>query len=82
MLGGVHGSDEIEVYRELSEVVEEWIEIYRQDNIRLPAPTANKLYTGKFVLRVPPELHERLSVRAMIEGDSLNTYCRKVLEKA
>lgn len=82
MLGGIHGMDEIEVYRELSEAVEEWIEIYQQDNMPLPPPTANKTYKGKFVLRVSPELHEQLAVRAMIEGDSLNTYCRKILEKA
>ncbi|HSL18832.1 MAG TPA: hypothetical protein VLB51_13070 [Methylomirabilota bacterium] len=27
MLGGVHGDDEAEVYRELCEVVEEWLEV-------------------------------------------------------
>ena len=35
-----HGSDEVEVYRELCQIVEEWIEIARQDGGALPAPTA------------------------------------------
>ena len=30
MLGGVHGEDEAVVYRELCEVVEEWLEIYEE----------------------------------------------------
>ena len=82
MLGGIHGSNELDVYRELSEAVDEWIQIYQQDNIPLPPATAGKAYKGKFVLRVSPQLHERLAVRAMLEGDSLNSYCKKVLERA
>jgi len=35
-----HGSDEVEVYRELCEIVEEWVEIAHKDGTRLPAPTA------------------------------------------
>lgn len=82
MLGGVHGDDEIKVYEELCQVIEEWLQIHGEDNLPLPTFTANKNYTGKFVLRIPPELHERLTIKAMIEGDSLNTFCRKVLEDA
>jgi len=37
MLGGVHGMDKDEVYRELCEVVAEWLEI-----IELPGKTAVK----------------------------------------
>lgn len=82
MLGGVHGLDEAEVYRELCEVVDEWLEIHEADGTPLPAATTGKQYTGKFMLRISPELHERLSVRASLAGDSLNAYCRKVLEQA
>lgn len=82
MLGGVRGSDEIEVYRELCEVVDEWIQIHQTDGKPLPPFTAPKVYSGKFMVRVSPELHERLAIRALVDGDSLNTYCKKVLEKA
>ena len=31
--------DEVEVYRELCEIVDEWIKIARQENESLPSPT-------------------------------------------
>ena len=34
-----HGADEVEVYRELCEIVEEWIEIANRDGRPLPPPT-------------------------------------------
>lgn len=37
-----HGPDEIEVYRQLCEIVDEWIEIFRRDNEALPLPTIGK----------------------------------------
>src|SRR6185503_4690339 len=77
MLGGVHGTDEVDVYRELCEVVEEWIQICQKEGTRLPPFTAPKAYSGKFMLRIPPDLHERLAVRALVDGDSLNNYCKK-----
>jgi len=33
-----HGDDEVEVYQELCEIVDEWIEIARQENEVLPSP--------------------------------------------
>ena len=42
MLGGVHGEDEAKVYRELCQVVEEWIEILENDGDPLPPATAQK----------------------------------------
>ena len=34
-----HGDDEVEVYRELCEIVDKWIEIAKQENEVLPPPT-------------------------------------------
>ncbi len=36
--GGVHGDDAIEVFKELCEVVDEWIEIFKEDGKPLPQP--------------------------------------------
>ncbi len=36
--GGVHGDDAVEVFKELCEVVDEWIEIFREDGKPLPEP--------------------------------------------
>ncbi len=46
--GGVHGDDEIEVYKALLEAVDEAIELYQKDGKPLPPPTLNK-ETRKFL---------------------------------
>jgi len=79
MLGGVHGQNEASVYAELCDVVDEWIRIYEHDGEPLPEATAGKDYSGKFLLRAGKELHRELAVQAMCVGESLNTYCVKLL---
>ena len=79
MLGGVHGENESEVYKELCEVVEEWIEIYKEDREELPETTAGREYSGKFVLRVGKDIHKELAISALREGESLNSFCLKKL---
>jgi predicted RNase H-like HicB family nuclease len=37
-----HGTDESEVYRELCQVVDEWLELARRDRRPLPPPTAGR----------------------------------------
>jgi predicted RNase H-like HicB family nuclease len=37
-----HGPDEAEVYRELCEIVDEWIDTLKRDGRPLPPPTAGK----------------------------------------
>jgi predicted HicB family RNase H-like nuclease len=81
MLGGIHGRDEARVYAELCRAVEEWIAIHETDGIPLPAPTAGKDYSGKFVVRVGKDLHRQLAVNALYEGVSLNSYCARVLRE-
>ena len=80
MMGGVHGKNEAKVYKELCEVVEEWIEIYKAEGDSLPIATAGKKYSGKFNLRVGENLHEQLSIDALRAGESLNSYCIKKLQ--
>jgi predicted HicB family RNase H-like nuclease len=81
MLGGVHGPNEAKVYRELCQVVEEVIRIYEEDGDPLPAPTAGKEYSGKFVVRVGRELHKELAIEAVRSGKSLNSYCVDALRE-
>ena len=38
----------------------------------LPEPLATKQYSGKFMVRVPPDLHRRLVLEAAEAGVSLN----------
>jgi predicted RNase H-like HicB family nuclease len=37
-----HGPDEIEVYRQLCDIVDEWVETMKQDGKELPPPTAGR----------------------------------------
>ncbi len=75
-----HGDDEMKVYQKVCEIVDEWIEIYNKDKRPLPPPT-NKNYSGKFVLRTGSDLHKALAVRALNEGESLNKFVTKALQK-
>jgi predicted HicB family RNase H-like nuclease len=38
----------------------------------VPEPVAGRKYSGKFVVRVPPDIHRRLALEAAEEGVSLN----------
>ena len=42
ILGGCHGNDERQVLNDLCEIVEEVIDLYRQDGKPLPPPTARR----------------------------------------
>ena len=81
MLGGIHGDDEAKVYKELCRAVEEWIQIQDEDGDPLPDPTAGREYSGKFVVRIGKDLHRELALRALREGQSLNSYCVNVLRE-
>jgi predicted HicB family RNase H-like nuclease len=75
-----HGKNETAVYKELCQIVSEWIAIYEKDGKPLPAPTANREYSGKFMLRLDPQLHKYLALRAMQAGESLNGFVMKKLQ--
>jgi predicted HicB family RNase H-like nuclease len=75
-----HGADEAKVYQELCQIVAEWMSIYAKDGRPLPEPSAGREYTGKFILRMKPELHRALALRASAVGDSLNNYVVKKLQ--
>ena len=38
----------------------------------LPKPIASRRYSGKFMVRVPPEVHRDLAIQAAEAGISLN----------
>jgi len=41
-----------------------------------------KTYSGKFVLRIPPEDHAAVSCAAIASGKSLNQWAAEVLKQA
>ena len=38
----------------------------------IPEPMSTRAYSGKFMVRVPPEVHRRLAIQAAESGVSLN----------
>jgi predicted HicB family RNase H-like nuclease len=38
----------------------------------MPAPLSTRRYSGKFMVRVPPEVHRQLAIEAAEEDISLN----------
>ena len=44
----------------------------RRSNEPVPEPISARAYSGKFVVRVPPEVHRMLAVQAAESGVSLN----------
>jgi predicted RNase H-like HicB family nuclease len=47
VLAGCHGDDEQEVFEELCQIVEETIDLYRQDGKPLPPPTSGRDFANK-----------------------------------
>jgi antitoxin HicB len=58
-----------------------WLEVALKhgDHIPEPMPEEVKDYSGKFLVRVPKSLHRQLSIRAEIDGTSLNQLVVAVL---
>ena len=48
------------------------VEDMKENGETPPEPIANRTYSGKFLVRVPPETHRALALRAAEEGVSLN----------
>lgn len=61
-----------ELYESLNEAMEGWLEVKLENNLPIPKPEKKEDYSGKFVVRVPKSLHQRLAIEAEQEGVSLN----------
>jgi predicted HicB family RNase H-like nuclease len=80
--GGVHGQDEAKVYKELVDTCVEWIALLERDGGSLPRASKPADYSGKFLVRVPPALHQRVVLKAKVAGESLNAFVARSLGKA
>ena len=63
-----------ELYENLKEAMEGYIELKIERGLPIPEPKEIEEYSGKFNLRLPKSLHKRLAVEAAEEGVSLNQY--------
>lgn len=53
-------------------LVKECIADMQQNHEPVPEPIATKRFSGKFMVRVPPETHKSLTIQAAEAGVSLN----------
>ena len=56
----------------IQRLVRDCVEDMKENGENPPEPIANRRYSGKFLVRVPPETHRALALRAAEEGVSLN----------
>ncbi|MDH4322141.1 MAG: type II toxin-antitoxin system HicB family antitoxin, partial [Desulfobulbaceae bacterium] len=56
----------------IRKVVAEVIKDMKENAEEIPPPIANKNYSGKFMVRVPPEVHRNLAIQAAEAGVSIN----------
>ena len=61
-----------EAFCGIRELVSDSLTDMRASNETAPEPMADRTYSGKFMVRVPPETHRALAIRAAEEGVSLN----------
>ena len=74
---GFHGSSVDELEAAFHEAVED----YLAHCVKLGLP-ANKPFSGRMLLRVPPEVHAQASIAAKVAGISLNQWAAQALAQA
>lgn len=68
------GDTEAEALANLTEAMTAWLEAMLLTGQPVPAPLDETTYSGKYALRMPKSLHERLAKQAEREGVSLNQW--------
>ncbi len=58
----------------ITNLVQDVITDLLANNEQIPQPITQRNYSGKFQVRIPPELHRKLAIEAAEENVSLNRY--------
>ena len=61
-----------EAFSGIRELVADVLSDMLSANEKVPDPLADRTYSGRFLVRVPPETHRTLTIRAAEQGVSLN----------
>jgi len=65
----------------IRKVVADVVKDMKDSGETIPEPIARKRFSGKFIVRVPPEVHRNLAVQAAESGVSLNRLVSSKLSK-
>jgi predicted HicB family RNase H-like nuclease len=63
----------------IMKLVKEAVEDMEANGESVPTPLAEKEYSGKFMIRIPPEQHKNLAIKAAEMGISINRYVSSIL---
>lgn len=77
-----HGKSEASVIRQLNKIIEEWVETLLEDGQPLPGPLSERQFSGRFVVRISPELHRKATLKAMARNESLNQFVAEAIAEA
>ena len=77
----VYGDDHAELMQGAFDAIEHEIKIRKQKNLPIPLPEKETKFSGKFMLRIAPALHEKLVLTAKVVGKSLNALVEERLLK-
>jgi predicted HicB family RNase H-like nuclease len=72
-----YGANPDELRLEFKRSLDVFLEVCREKGIE-----PRKQFSGKFNLRIPPDLHEKLALTAQAQGKSLNSLAQEALEKS
>lgn len=72
-----YGQNPAELRAEFRQSLDVYLAVCREQGL-----PPRKQYSGKFNLRIPPELHERLALVAQAQGKSINLLAQEALEQA
>lgn len=71
-----YGRNPKELRAEFKKSLDVFLEVCREKGIE-----PRRHYSGKFNLRIPPELHEKLALTAQAEGKSINAIAQEALQE-
>lgn len=78
----VFGDNLVELEKGISLAIQEEIKARksaRKGKQTIPAPDSIQKFSGKFVMRINPFLHEKIALEAKARGKSLNSYLQEKL---
>ena len=78
----VFGDNVQEIEEGVAFSIETEIKERTQKNLPIPEPDVKSKFSGTFVIRINPALHEQIAMKAKVLGRSLNKYIEQQLAHA
>lgn len=77
-----HGNSIKEAASHAEDAIASWLEGAKKIGKAIPEPVTTKEFSGKFNLRIRPQLHKKISIAARAQGKSLNGWIEEILASA